>query len=83
MFKTINLKMNKSNLPAYERLYRRIVIDLIKKRQFTKLLDRHLFENELISLSIYPETDLFNVLMKRQIELANNIEDILFNKLNY
>jgi len=32
----------KSELPADERLYRRIVVDLIKNRDFIKLLDNQL-----------------------------------------
>jgi hypothetical protein len=83
MLRTISSKKNKSDLHANERLYRRIVVELIKRQQFAKLLDHQLFESELISLSIYPETDLFNVLMKRQLEFVTNIEDILLKKLNY
>jgi hypothetical protein len=66
-----------------ERLFRRIVLDLIKNRNFIKLIDNQLFESELIDLSIYPDTELFNGLMKRQSEFLTNIEDILIKKLNY
>ena len=71
----------KSELPADERLYRRIVVDLIKNRDFIKLLDYQLFESKLIELSIYPDTELFNGLMKRQLEFIENIEDILIKNL--
>ena len=71
----------KSELPADERLYRRIVVDLIKNKDFIKLLDNQLFESELIDLSIYPDTELFFDLKKRQIEFIENIEDILIKNL--
>ncbi len=79
---TFNSKKNKSDLPANERLYRRIIVELIKKRQFAKLLDSQLFESELKELSIYPDTELFFVLKKRQLEFIENIEDMLIKKLN-
>jgi len=60
-----------------------ILVDLIKKRGFVKLLDSQLFKSELIYLSVNPETELFNGLMKRQFEFTINIEDILIKKLNY
>ena len=59
-----------------------IVVDLIKKRVFVKLLDSQLFKSELIYL-LNPDTELFNGLMKRQLEFLTNIEDILIKKLNY
>ena len=83
MIRKMLSKNIKSELPADERLYRRIVVDLIKNRDFIKLLDNQLFESELIDLSIYPDTELFNGLMKRQLEFLTNIEDILIKKLNY
>jgi hypothetical protein len=64
-----------------ERLFRRIVLLLIKKKEFNILLDNQLFKNQLIDLSIYPDTELFNGLMKRQLEFLTNIEDILIKNL--
>jgi hypothetical protein len=79
------MKVSFSNqmINPQERLFRRIVLLLIKKKEFIILLDNQLFEKQLIDLSIYPDTELFNGLMKRQLEFLTNIEDILVKKLNY
>ena len=80
-----HMKVSFSNqmINPQERLFRRIVLLLIKKKEFIILLDNQLFEKQLIDLSIYPDTELFNGLMKRQLEFLTNIEDILVKKLNY
>lgn len=79
----MSFKFSSHIVSAEERLFRRIVLFLIKKREFVKILDIELFEQAIIEMSVYPNSELFDSLMKRQSEFIKNIEGILTNQIKY